>query len=86
VIYFIFGAGWTEPFGIAAANRHIAPALDNTWMIMERWWYDNCQGKVKQSAINLSQRQFVHHKSHMKCPGINPGLRCEKQPNCVAYF
>jgi hypothetical protein len=30
--------------------------------------------RKKYSEKNLSQCRFVHHKSDMECPGIEPGL------------
>jgi len=37
--------------------------------------------KVKHSKINPTQRQFVYYKSHVNCPGIEPGFHGQKQPN-----
>jgi hypothetical protein len=45
---------------------------------MEHWWNDTDRGKLKYWEKNLSQYHFVHHKTHMDRPGIEPGLqRCE---------
>jgi hypothetical protein len=35
-------------------------------------------GETEVLGDNLSQRHFVHHKSHMSRPGSNPGRRGEK--------
>jgi hypothetical protein len=42
------------------------------------WWNEDWQGKLKYSEKNLSQRYFVHHKSHLTDPGSNPGRRVGK--------
>jgi hypothetical protein len=42
---------------------------------MEHRWNEIDRGKPKCSGKNLSQCQFVHHKSHWTDPGSNPGLR-----------
>ena len=44
-------------------------------MNMEHRWNDNDWGKEKYSQKNLSQRHFVHRKSHPSDPGTNAGLR-----------
>jgi hypothetical protein len=39
-------------------------------ILREHWWNEIDRVKPKYSGKNLSQRHFVHHKSHMDWPGI----------------
>jgi hypothetical protein len=41
--------------------------------VMEHRWNEIDKEKPKYSGKNLSQYHFVHHKSHMDRPGIEPG-------------
>jgi hypothetical protein len=43
-------------------------------ILMEHRWNESDKGKPKYSEKHLSQCHFVHHKSHMEQPGIEPGL------------
>jgi hypothetical protein len=42
-------------------------------ILMEQRWNEIDRGKPKYSEKKLSQCHFVHHKSHMDRPGIEPG-------------
>jgi hypothetical protein len=45
------------------------------------------KGKPKNMKKYLSQCHFVHHKSHVACPGTNPGLRSERPAtNCLSHI
>jgi hypothetical protein len=35
-------------------------------------------GEAEVLGESLPQRYFVHHKTHMTWPGLNPGRRCGK--------
>ena len=41
---------------------------------MEYQWNETDRGKLKCLGKNLFQCHFVHRKSHMDRPGIEPGL------------
>jgi hypothetical protein len=58
--------GETEVLG----EKHYTASVLDEWMSMERWWTDTETGNPKYSERNLSQRHYVHHKSHMDWPGI----------------
>jgi hypothetical protein len=40
------------------------------FQVMEHRWNEIDKGKPKYSGKNLSQCQFVNHKSHMDEPGL----------------
>jgi hypothetical protein len=42
-------------------------------ILMEHRWNEIDRGKPKYSEKNLSQCHYVHHKSHMDRPGVEPG-------------
>jgi hypothetical protein len=43
------------------------------FLVMEHRWNEIDRGKPKNSGKNLSQCHFVHNKSNMDWPGIEPG-------------
>jgi hypothetical protein len=43
-------------------------------MSVSYWWSHTDRGKPKYYKKTLSQCHFVHHKSHMDRPVIEPGL------------
>jgi hypothetical protein len=42
------------------------------FLVMEHQWNETDREKPKNSGKNLSQCHFVHHKSNMERPGIEP--------------
>jgi hypothetical protein len=61
----------------AANGSFVHPPVD-TWVNMEQRWNDIDSGKPKDSEKNLSQSHFVHHNSHMDCPGCEPSFKIYK--------
>jgi hypothetical protein len=59
------------PLGTAAIYCPIVPApVDCDGEFSVEW---RLAGETEVFGENLPQRQFVHHKSHMTWPGIEPG-------------
>jgi hypothetical protein len=47
--------------------------LFSFFQVMEHQWNEIDRGKPKYSEKILSQCHFVHHKSYVDRPGIEPG-------------
>jgi hypothetical protein len=45
---------------------------------MQHWWDDTDRGKPKYFEKSLSYSNFVHPKSHVDWPGLEPGVRGER--------
>ena len=60
--------GKTEVLG----EKHYTAWVVDEWMGMGHWWNGTDRGNLKYWEKNLNQREFVHHNSHIVCPGIEP--------------
>jgi len=54
-------------------RRFPCPDKCSRKMSMGYWWNDIDRGHPKYSEKNLSQCQFVHHRSYMDRPGVETG-------------
>jgi hypothetical protein len=75
VQYFFFsfwGGVRLSQLGTSATNWPIVPAPDDRWSVEQsvEW---KLAGENEVLGENLSQRHFIHHKSHMTWPGLEPG-------------
>jgi hypothetical protein len=52
----------------------VQPPYDKI-VTMESRWYHERKGKFYHFERNLSQRHYIHHKSHMDCRTQPPALR-----------
>jgi hypothetical protein len=78
--FFLFRWGDNMSLWNWAANGPIVHLPGDTWVNMEQRWNDIDRGRPKDSEKILTQCHFVHHKSHMDCPGREPATQL------VPYF
>jgi len=45
---------------------------------IEQWWNDNDRVKMKCQDLNPFHCYFIHQKSSVDCPGIEPDLHTGK--------
>ena len=60
--------GKTEVLG----EKHYTAWVVDEWMSMEQWWNDTDRAKLQYLKKKMSQFHFVHHKTHMVWPEIEP--------------
>jgi hypothetical protein len=74
---------WRAPQQMLRTHRSLEAYCATLWwrwlvffpffLVMEHRWNETDKGKPKYSGKNLSQCNFVYHKSHMDWPSIEPG-------------
>jgi hypothetical protein len=81
VVLFLFCV-WRATQQMLRTHRSLEASCATLWwrwffvsffQVMEHRWNENDRKKPKYSGKKLSQCYFVHHKSHMDWPGIEPG-------------
>jgi hypothetical protein len=72
--------GWAPNLGpktvwLCCLVRAVAHLVWRWYISVEQRWHGNQQGKQNNSEKNLLQCHVVHHESHLKSPGLEPGHR-----------